>query len=124
MTLKEMIGSYDWKEVFKYADKYSCEDVVEIIAYDHGQNEGDDWIGIFKMNDGKFLVINAGCDYTGWGCQEGGASVVYDSLEKAISKFSLGEDWRERLKSELSKYKLDWDSENIQEVKSDGNSYL
>lgn len=109
MTIQELLDSYDWEQVFNYANDYNREDVGEIIASDDGSNDGDDWIGIFKMNDGKFLVLNAGCDYTGWGCQEGGDCAVHETLEKAISKLSLGQEWRDRLKDQLSKYKLDWE---------------
>lgn len=82
----------DWAEVFKYAGAsasdwsdpselpgpvlgfedwepraYDREDVAEIIAIVDGDNDGPDWLGVFVMTDGVYLVIRAGCDYTGWG---------------------------------------------------------
>lgn len=79
----EQLNDCDWEEVFKYATSpslitgpekkrtasadFSREDVAEIIAVDDGENDGDDWIGLFKLNDGRFAAIRAGCDYTGWG---------------------------------------------------------
>ena len=42
------------------------EDVVEIIAIDDGENDECNWLGLFKMKDGRYLALSAGCDYTGW----------------------------------------------------------
>lgn len=109
MTIEEMKKDEDWEEVWNYAPKnVSMNDVERIIATDDGMNDGDDWIGIFKLMDGRYLHLWAGCDYTGWGCLEGGDSLLFDSEEKALSKLALGEDWRERLKDQLSEYKKDW----------------
>lgn len=81
---------YDWEEVFKYAtpkvceaghkhgpaavigspvstDPFTREDVSRIIAMQNGENDGDTWVGVFQLHDGRFAVIRAGCDYTGWG---------------------------------------------------------
>lgn len=74
------IDDDDWKEVFDYADKpmavlqadVSCEgftreDVAEIIAIEDGENDESEWIGVFRLNDGRFAFLTAGCDFTGWG---------------------------------------------------------
>lgn len=76
---------YNWHEVFKYADGRDStptavqfgsavstdpcllKDVVEVVSYEDGDNDGPDWVGVFKMNDGRYLAVRAGCDYTGWG---------------------------------------------------------
>jgi len=83
----------DWRQAFKYAgewagagsDSTSCPriagslpdapdaapatraDVKRVIAMDEGDNEGPDWVGVFELWDGRFLYVEAGCDYTGWG---------------------------------------------------------
>lgn len=84
----------DWEEVFKYATPHCCvaghnhgptearpgivnpscdireftrEDVAEIIAMVDGENDGENWVGVFKLNDYRYVCIRAGCDYTGWG---------------------------------------------------------
>lgn len=44
----------------------SREDVVEIIAMEDGENDQMDWVGVFKLKDGRYLALEAGCDYTGW----------------------------------------------------------
>ena len=85
------LDDYDWGEVFKYAgtatdDGYSArpepperavaldevsvepfarDDVVRLIAQD-GENDGDDWLGLMELKDGRFACIRARCDYTGW----------------------------------------------------------
>lgn len=81
MTLEELKNNDDWKHAFDeayghgYRYEYKNEpldppnpiyDVVEIIACDDGENDGLDWIGIFKLNSGQYIKLFAGCDYTGW----------------------------------------------------------
>lgn len=87
----------NWEEVFKYANnpndvckhstttlKYGREDVKKIVSMIDGIPDEDQWLGLFEMNDGKFLVVRAWCDYTGWGCQEGGSAEVADDLGTLI----------------------------------------
>ena len=85
-TLEELSADYDWGEAF--GDKSSgnttkdttavppgvimditppCRsDVAEIIATSDGEHEGPPWVGLFLLKDGRFLAVEAGCDYTGW----------------------------------------------------------
>ncbi len=70
----------DWKEAFEYADgptpvqfgapaetaSFTRDDVVEIVAAEEGENDGADWLGVFHLSDGRYAVLRAGCDYTGW----------------------------------------------------------
>lgn len=42
-------------------------DVVEIIAAANGENDEKEWIGVFRLRDGRFLLAEGSCDYTGWG---------------------------------------------------------
>jgi hypothetical protein len=89
-----LLGDSDWKEVFKYGKPHPCdecgsehqhpgpesiicstidctkfdrEDVDSIVAMVNGENDGADWVGVFKLKDGRYASIRAGCDYTGWG---------------------------------------------------------
>lgn len=78
--LKEL-NNYDWEEAFKYADKpdecppnsdvpldgFTREDVRRIIRMEEGCNDGDPWIGVFRLKDKRYAFLSAGCDYTGWG---------------------------------------------------------
>ena len=74
----------DWDEVFKYANSpvrvappgmhsdvseasFDREDVSFIVAMADGFNDGDPWVGLFKLKDGRWASIRASCDYTGWG---------------------------------------------------------
>lgn len=115
----ERLDDYDWKEAFGAAGKeigtqlngvpvvvqftapvpttpFSREDVQEIIAISDGENDGSNWLGVFKLNDGRYAVIDSGCDYTGWGCQEWGSAEVAGSLSDII-RFGLSNEQRSRL---------------------------
>ena len=75
----------DWSipNVLAYCN-YELNEVSDVLHYREGQNEGDNWLCVFKASDGKFVYVTAGCDYTGWGCQEDGWSVEADSLEALV----------------------------------------
>lgn len=107
-TIEQFMADYDWEEVFKYAnptpvlgssasaDPFSRADVAEIIAAVNGDNDGPDWVGVFRLDDGRFAVVSAGCDYTGWGCQEDGQAASASSLEELV-RLGLSDDERTRL---------------------------
>jgi hypothetical protein len=83
--------NYDWRSVFSAACGHSqggcywsgtpmavppgsrcleipfnIEDVVEVIASEDGEHDGDNWLGVFRLRDGRFGMVSAGCDYSGW----------------------------------------------------------
>jgi len=78
------LDTYDWENAFEFAAKpeveppgatfldyfpdaiFTRECVKEIVAIEEGENDGDYWIAIFELVSGLFLVLEAGCDYTGW----------------------------------------------------------
>lgn len=77
--LPDLANSYDWNEAFVYASKpdsiitsqtnttgYKIEDVEAIIAMVEGENDGSEWVGVFKLKDGRYASLIAGCDYSGW----------------------------------------------------------
>mgnify|MGYP005999294605 CR=1 FL=1 len=83
ISLPELVNDFDWREVFGQGfggntdqdvesldgtDTSVCpiEDVVEIIAAANGENDGDEWLGVFRMRDGRLLAACGSCDYTGW----------------------------------------------------------
>jgi hypothetical protein len=99
----------DWESVFVYADKpeivpganceaisFTRDDVSEIVALSNGERDGENWLIVVRIKDGRVGFVSAGCDYTGWGCQEWGVSKVADTLEQMVG-FGLGEDDRARL---------------------------
>lgn len=86
ITLEELVKDGDWAQVFadenagnvtKTTDECppgsgvartppNRADVVEIIAAVNGENDGPDWLGLFRLRDGRYLIAQGGCDYTGW----------------------------------------------------------
>lgn len=48
---------------------YNADDIAEVLAVWEGENEGDDWRWILRLNDGRFVFLQGGCDFTGWDCQ-------------------------------------------------------
>lgn len=122
--MRPELNDNDWREAFGYAGEpetevarqrrdvsvtrcegapatvsvapFTREDVSTVIALEPGENDGPSWIGVFRLADGRFAFLSAGCDYTGWDCQASGAAVVSDDLEQLI-RLGLGDDDRERL---------------------------
>jgi len=99
--------SYDWKEDFAFAvsirDAHNCsnesfdiDDVESIIANSEGENDGQPWLMVGTLKDGRYFFLSAWCDYTGWDCQAGGDAQVADTLESLI-RFCMGDTDRERL---------------------------
>lgn len=114
--IKEL-NNCDWAEAFAYAggdgigdpcidavmgdtevslSPFSRDDVVEIIGMSEGDYDGPDWLGVFRLQDGRFAFLEAGCDYTGWGCQAGGSACVSVSLSQLL-QFGVGEDQLKRM---------------------------
>lgn len=71
-------------------------DVAEIIAAVNGENDGPDWIGVFRLKDGRFLCASGGCDYTGWDCQAGNNLFVASTLGE-LMQYGLSDAEKERL---------------------------
>ena len=42
------------------------ENVVRILAIEEGVKDEAPWVGLFELNDGRFLAATGSCDYTGW----------------------------------------------------------
>jgi len=59
--------SYDTKEVFKYAEGWTAEDVDRVLWDQEGENDGREWAALCLLKDGRWSFVEAGCDYTGWG---------------------------------------------------------
>jgi hypothetical protein len=99
------LNNYDWEEVFGEGtggntDKTTdvCppgssvdptppmrEDVVEIIAMVDGEKDEADWVGVFRLKDGRFLLAYGGCDYTGWDCRAQNFLEVAASLDDLLT---------------------------------------
>lgn len=96
--LDEMRESYDWQQVFNYAQKaydigpfgtqapgFTIDDVAEVIAHVEGENDEKDWQVVVELKDGRAAWISAGCDYTGWDCQASGYTRVGASLADLLA---------------------------------------
>ncbi|HKY41343.1 MAG TPA: hypothetical protein VJN18_35665 [Polyangiaceae bacterium] len=122
--LDERIRGYDWQAVFEYcgpvegdysvcagneeasvsaalnssakADPFTRADVAEVLATSDGERDEAQWLGVFRLKDGRFAFVSAGCDYTGWDCRSGGYAIVSHSLEHLL-QFGIGEAERARL---------------------------
>ena len=79
-----LMGAYDWIEAMKYA-KFKFEEVDEVISAVEGVNDEKDWQLVVRLKSGKFAWLSAGCDYSGWGCQEGGESGICEFSEEAFA---------------------------------------
>ena len=106
--MRSELDTYDWQEAFGYAGEpdtvpgsttspasFTREDVAEILLMIEGQNEGPDWVGIFRLNDGRYVHLEACCDYTGWDCQAGGSAFAADSLDE-VTRMGLSQENRRR----------------------------
>ena len=81
---------------------FTREDVAEILAIADGENDGPNWIGLFKLKDGRYAYLTAGCDYTGWDCQSGGNAWVDTDLARML-ELGIDNELRERCAEDLAK---------------------
>ena len=100
MTLEELKKDYSWGEAFSYAP-FNLDDVAEVLHYEEGENDGDSWVGVFKLKDGRYGYVDAWCDYTGWDCQAGGDGAIRDTFED-LQRWELTTIIRRRLGIELT----------------------
>lgn len=81
--MKIDLTEYDWSEAMNYA-RFSADDIADVVAAEEGENEGEYWLLVARLNDGRFGYVRAGCDYTGWDCQAGGDSAIRPTLEDLL----------------------------------------
>ena len=75
---------------------FGRDEVADVIACADGDPDGPDWIGVFRLKDGRFTFISAGCAYSGWDVWSHGHSTVSHSLEHLI-QFGMTDSAREVL---------------------------
>lgn len=95
----EDLAEYDWNEALNYA-QFSVDQIESIIASSEGENDGDYWLLVVHLKDGRFGYLSAGCDYTGWDCQAGGDSYIAPSLAE-LQRWNMTSRDRRRLGMEL-----------------------
>lgn len=123
-TIDPRIANYDWEEAFGYAGEsgtcavsyqggpdirrasptkdepsratFTREDVEHIEALSEGENDGPDWLCMGRLRDGRWFLLAAGCDYTGWDCQAGGTATVATSRDELL-RYGTTREQAERL---------------------------
>lgn len=63
---------------------FTRDDVQEIVHWREGENEGDNWLAVLRLTDGRFAYVTAWCDYTGFDCQAGADVSYAESLEALV----------------------------------------
>lgn len=102
-SIIDLIRDRDWHHAFTAAHTYmgvDRDDVVEVLGISEGEHDEADWVGIFRLKDGRILYVSAGCDYTGWDCQSSGVADWRDNLDDVIRELCTDDD-RKRLGIEL-----------------------
>lgn len=77
------------------AGPFDREDVESIESMVDGENDGASWLFVGKLKDGTWAFVSAGCDYTGWGCQESGVSRIAKDRETLV-RWAMDANDRER----------------------------
>lgn len=81
---------------------FTRNDVSVVVAKSDGENYGPSWLALVKLKDGRFVFIEAGCDYTGWDCMGNhGVCMVGPSLEVML-RLGLTDDARARLSEQIA----------------------
>lgn len=111
MTPYELKFTGDWQCAFECAmrddiravpgyagsvEPFRVDDVAEVIAISDGENDEASCVGAFRLNDGRFVFVSAWCDYTGWGCQDGGIARIAATPED-LQRLGIDDAARERL---------------------------
>ena len=79
------------------------KEVKHMHACKFGENDGPSWVWILELLDGSFGYLKAWCDYTGWGCQDGGSySGGFKNAEEAAMAIEISEgEFTEKDRTEL-----------------------
>jgi len=76
---------------------WSPDDVLAICAEVPGANDELNWWWILALKDGRYVLLSAWCDYTGWNCRSGiEYNIVTDSAEAAALAATEREDYSGR----------------------------
>lgn len=78
------------------ADKFEPENVAEVELWhvtDEGGYAEHSAAGLFRMQDGSYVVYTGWCDTTGWGCRDGARFTFHSTREDAV-RYGLGDEER------------------------------
>ena len=90
----------DWYEALAVSGGPDAADIVRVLAYDEGENDGSHWIALLELKDGRYGALRVWCDYTGCGCQDGG-SFEFGTLDYMLGPLAWTREERERLDATL-----------------------
>jgi hypothetical protein len=65
---------------------FDVDSIKKVLAVYEGERDADDWHWILELNNGKFVYLRGGCDYTGWDCQSWATSTICESAEEALER--------------------------------------
>lgn len=82
IPIQTMMDAYDWQQAMTYA-KFKFDQIGRVILAVEGEGDGPDWLLLVELKGGGFGALRAGCDYTGWDCQAGGDSGIFETHEQA-----------------------------------------
>lgn len=111
MDVNHFIENYDWRNALENCG-VDGKDIQSVIEHDAGENDGQSWVAVLRLNDGRYCVIDAWCDYTGWDCQSGGHANFAASLNE-LRRWQMTSSQRRRLNMELK---------DLDEIPNRGNS--
>lgn len=69
---------------------------ADVLRFSDGENDGADWVALYLLPDGRYVITSAGCDYSGWDCQSWGWAVASNSL-RGLVRYGMTEEARQRL---------------------------
>lgn len=82
-------------------DTHFGREAVELIQHiELGCNDSEDWIICGRLIDGRWFMLRAGCDYTGWGCRDWGSADVAGSYAEIVL-LGMTDDERRRFGIQL-----------------------
>ena len=84
----------NWQAAFECDPSLELDiaNVDRVIASADGHNDGDSWLAVLRLKDGRFAFLSAWCDYTGWGCRDGATMSTCDTLEDLMLGYVGDED--------------------------------
>lgn len=89
---------YDLEEALTYnpQEGFGINDIVDTLAEVAGENDGADYYWVVKLKDGRFVLIQGDCDYTGWDCQSSATSKFATTALKAAKLAPEKEEYYDR----------------------------
>ena len=76
--------------------EFTRRDVAQVETFANGENDEADWLCFGQLKDGRWFMLRAGCDYTGWDCQSGGLVDLAPDRETLL-RYGVTPEERKRL---------------------------